>query len=167
MQLKREIYQATISPAHAQFVLVLLSVLPIGYFLVFYFSTQPKLVTDLTTPELAMTSVLNIFCPFVPNLTFQGNAARRNLIKFNIINYTVSFLVNAMLVTFPLVWYGQHFFNTTIPVLDELCLFLHPFVRFSQHFPPFLTRPCSQKSHPFSYNCFGSLSSCSSSTLAV
>ena len=102
-----------------------------NYFLVFYFSTQPKLVTDLTTPELAMTSVLNIFCPFVPNLTFQGNAARRNLIKFNIINYTVSFLVNAMLVTFPLVWYGQHFFNTTIPVLDELCLFLHPFVRFS------------------------------------
>ena len=135
-----EIYQTTISPTPAFFVLVFLSVLIIGYYLVFYLFIQPKLVKALTTPELVMSSILNIACPFVPNVTFQGSYARRNRIKINVFTYAVGFLVNAMLVTFPLILYGQQFFKTTLPVLDELCRF-YSFIRstdFPSTFPHFL-----------------------------
>ena len=74
-----------------------------------------------------------MFCPFVPNITFRGNSARAGKVRLYLTNFVMNLAVNIILVTFPLMWYGIHFFDVTLPILDELCRYF-VFIR-SNDFP--------------------------------
>ena len=135
-----ELYQATLSVAPALFVVITMGVLPLVNALAFKLLVQPKLVKLLPMPEIILTSIINMFCPFEPNVTLKGNTSRMDKIKLNLICHSVFFVVNVTFITFPLMWYGSHFFDTTIPILDELCRYFF-FIRsneFPSTFPKFM-----------------------------
>merc|ERR1719192_37333 len=74
-----------------------------------------------------------MFSPFVPNITFRGNSGKATKARLYVTNFVINLAVNMMLVTFPLMWYGIHFFDVSLPILDELCRFFF-FIR-SNDFP--------------------------------
>ena len=127
------LYNATISfvPAILVVVVTLLAFLLQGT--VFYCMTNPKLKTNLNLMELWTSAIINSFCPFIPSISFTDVEYKANQTRINVASYSIHFIVNTLLSTFPIFFYGLHFFQTTLPILDEFCSFI-AFVR-SSEFP--------------------------------
>ena len=135
-----ELYNATVSFAPAFLMLVVIFFVPLFWGRTFHCLIQPKLDTQLKLPELWTSTLVNIFCPYIPSIEFKGKNNGRNQKRIKFANYSFHFLVNLLLSTFPLFFYGVHFFSTTLPILDEFCSFV-AFIRnfeFPTSFPDHL-----------------------------
>jgi len=125
-----EMYKASISVVPALLVLMLFLVLPLIYGFVLQFFIQPKVKEPLKINQIVLVSIVNVFSPFIPNITFHDDVQQKGIVLLNCFIYIMFFVVNIILALIPIMFYGLSHFSLTLPVLDELCRF-YSFIRFN------------------------------------